>query len=55
MGNACIFCKFFDNDDTSLPVCTLHRRFMHEDWICGDFERFDEEEPPEGEEVTPLS
>lgn len=35
--NHCINCKYFDPDDTSLPVCVLHRRYMHDQWSCGDF------------------
>lgn len=38
----CENCAHFDEDDTSLPVCTLHRRFMHKEWMCGDFERRDD-------------
>lgn len=34
----CLFCKYFDPDDTGLPVCLLHRRFMNGEWTCGDFE-----------------
>ena len=32
----CENCAHFDEDDTSLPVCTLHKRFMHKEWTCGD-------------------
>jgi len=38
----CENCAHFDEDDTSLPVCTLHKRFMHKEWTCGDFERRDD-------------
>lgn len=39
MGETCLNCRHFDPDDTGLPVCALHRRFMHGEWTCGDFER----------------
>lgn len=33
----CLNCKYFDPDDTALPVCMLHRKYMHDQWSCGDF------------------
>ena len=38
MGDRCASCVHFSSHDTELPVCRLHRRYMHEDWSCADFE-----------------
>lgn len=38
MGDVCANCKHFDHDETELPVCVYHRRFMSADWTCGDFD-----------------
>lgn len=44
MTETCINCKHFDPDDTALPVCVLHRKFMSDEWSCGDFELHNDEE-----------
>ena len=36
MSHTCQTCDNFDPDGTGLPVCLLHRRFMHGEWSCGD-------------------
>ncbi len=33
----CLNCRHFDPNDTSLPVCVLHRKYMHDQWVCADF------------------
>lgn len=38
MADRCADCVHLSTHDTDLPVCRLHRRFMHEDWTCKDFE-----------------
>lgn len=42
MSNTCLNCIHFDPHDTSLPVCNLHRRFMSDEWTCGDFDGGDD-------------
>ncbi len=37
MSDRCADCKFFDQDQTELPVCLKHRRFMSGEWTCNDF------------------
>ena len=39
----CINCKHFDQTDTSLPVCTLHKKYSSGGWVCGEFETKREE------------
>ncbi len=39
MGETCANCSHYDIDGTELPVCALHRRYMHAEWSCADFER----------------
>jgi hypothetical protein len=42
MNKTCINCKHFDPDDTALPVCLMHRKFISDDWGCGDFKSYEE-------------
>ena len=34
----CMLCRFFDYDDTSLPVCLLKWRYTNPEWTCAGFE-----------------
>lgn len=43
MNKTCLNCKHFDPDDTALPVCLMHRKFISDDWGCGDFKSHEEE------------
>ena len=49
MAETCLTCAHFDPEDTELPVCVLHRRFMHGEWTCGDFESIYDREGDDGE------
>lgn len=31
----CGKCSYFNQDDTSLSVCMLHRRYTSPEWTCG--------------------
>lgn len=42
MAERCAECAHLSTHDTELPVCRLHRRFMHEEWTCNDFEHVTE-------------
>lgn len=33
---SCLTCEHFDPDDTELPVCMLHRRYVVDGMVCGD-------------------
>ena len=33
----CSGCRHYDPDGTLVPVCVLHRKYMHWQWICGDY------------------
>ncbi|MBR2804830.1 MAG: hypothetical protein IKE20_06795 [Eggerthellaceae bacterium] len=33
---SCLTCGYFNEDDTSMTVCMLHRRYTKCDWTCGD-------------------
>ena len=37
MAETCANCSHYDVESTELPVCSLHRRFMHAEWSCRDF------------------
>ena len=43
MDDICAYCRHFDQDDTELPVCELHRKLTEQEWTCGDFWRRDGE------------
>ena len=42
MIETCLNCKYFDPDDTALPVCLIHRKFISDDWGCDKFESYEE-------------
>lgn len=48
MADSCLQCAFFDPDDTALPVCVLLDKYVEEEWRCGDFEPYREEQEDEG-------
>lgn len=39
MSDRCLHCIHYDPYGTGLPICKLHKRYMHADWLCADFER----------------
>ena len=49
MGDRCADCVHFDEEGTDLPVCELHRRYMHREWSCADFEGRRDGSPDEPE------
>lgn len=42
MSNSCMNCKHFDDCDTELTLCLLHKCFKRADDTCGDFMSRDE-------------
>ena len=34
-----MFCRHFDDTDTSLPTCLLLRKLTQPDWSCAMFEK----------------
>lgn len=51
MADTCLTCKHFDPDDTCLPVCEKHHKFIYEEWTCGEHEEvsYGAEEGSKGE------
>lgn len=37
MSNPCMNCVYFDDCDTALTLCLLHKCFKRADDTCGDF------------------
>ena len=33
----CYKCRFYDDTDTSLPVCRLLRKYVYGEWLCDKF------------------
>ena len=37
MTRMCLYCRYFNDTDTSLPICLLLHKYTHPEWSCSLF------------------